>query len=180
MRRVVTSLLLVGALLAPAGCGGSEDAGGGSAGIDSVAGDDGAVVGDDAGAGDGQGDLSDVRPECPFTADKVSEIIGRSMEDEGNCLFGDGKGVASLTVTVASAFAGEATYDYQRETAGKSFPKVSDIGKGKKSYLAIKDIEAEAALISDKGAYTLIMSSFSFDEAQYDKTMNALIDHILG
>ncbi|GAA1848704.1 hypothetical protein [Asanoa iriomotensis] len=170
MRRVVTSLLLVGALLMPAGCGGSDDAG--DSGVGVVAGDEN--VGD-AGAG-----LSDVKPECPFTADKVSEIIGQPMKDEGNCLFGDGKGVASLTVTVSSALAGETTYDYQRDTAGKSFPKVSDIGKGKKSYLAIKDIQAEAALISDKGAYTLIMSSFGFDEATYDKTMNTLIDTILG
>ncbi|MEV0715401.1 hypothetical protein [Asanoa sp. NPDC050611] len=165
------SLLLVGALLAPAGCGGSDDGG------DAAAAGEAAVAGEEAVAGGG---VSTTVPDCPFTADKVSELIGQQMTDEGSCLFGDGKGVASLTVTVSSALAGEATYDYQRDMAGKSFPKVSDIGKGKKSYLAIKDIQAEAALISDKGAYTLIMSSFSFDEARYDKTMNDLIDTILG
>ncbi|WP_239097638.1 hypothetical protein [Asanoa ferruginea] len=110
----------------------------------------------------------------------MSQLIGQPMKDEGNCLFGDGKGVASLTVTVSSELAGETTYDYQRDMASKSFPTVNDIGKGKKSYLAIKDIQAEAALISDKGAYTLIMSSFGFDSAKYDKTMRALIDVILS
>ncbi|MEV4532818.1 hypothetical protein AB0J82_03195 [Asanoa sp. NPDC049518] len=169
MRRVFASLLLVGALLAPSACG-SGDGGDTSPAADSAVADD----------GDAAGAVSTSVPSCPFTADQVTELVGQPMTDEGNCLFGDGKGVASLTVTVASALAGETTYDYQRETAGKSFPKVSDIGKGKKSYLAIKDIQAEAALISDKGAYTLIMSSFSFDEAKYDKTMNALIDTILG
>ncbi|WP_203717431.1 hypothetical protein [Asanoa siamensis] len=161
----------MGVLLAPAGCG--------SGGEGSAA--DIAGVGDEVAAdGGGTDGASAVKPECPFTAAKVSEIVGQPMNDEGNCLFGDGKGVASLTVTVASALAGETTYDYQRETAGKSFPNVTDIGKGKKSDLAIKDVQAESALITDRGAYTLIMSSFSFDEARYDEAMNALIDTIIG
>ncbi|SNT25373.1 hypothetical protein SAMN05421812_10435 [Asanoa hainanensis] len=170
MRRVVVSLLLVGALLAPAGCGSSGDGGETSPAADSAVADEGGAA----------GAMSTTVPGCPFTAAQVTELVGQPMNDEGNCLFGDGKGVASLTVTVSSALAGETTYDYQRETAGKSFPKVSDLGKGKKSYLAVKDIQAEAALISDQGAYTLIMSSFGFDEAKYDQTMNALIDVILG
>jgi hypothetical protein len=166
MRRVVTSALLLGALLAPAACGdGAEETS-----------DTPPAVADEAAAAD----VGAAVPGCPFTVAQVSELIGQQMTDDGSCSFGDGKGVAGLTVTVSSAMAGETTYAYKRDLAGKSFPSVRDIGKGTKSYLAIKDIGAEAALISDKGAYTLIMSSFEFDEARYDKTMNALIDAILS
>jgi hypothetical protein len=72
------------------------------------------------------------------------------------------------------------TYAYQRDLAGKTFERVSDIKKGSKAYVAVKDIGAEAALISDHGAYTVIMSSFSFDTAKYDQTMRTLIDAILA
>ena len=173
MRRVITSLLLVGALLAPAGCGGAQDAGDGSAAA-------GIGFADDDDPGDGGKTLSDVKPTCPFTAAQVTDLLGQPMTDEGDCLFGDGKGVAQLTITVSSAFAGETTYNYQREQAGKQYTSVSDVDKGVKSYVAVRELQAEAQLISEKGAYGLIMSSFEYDEATYDKTLRSLIDAILG
>jgi len=174
----MTVLALAAALLAPTACSAID----GSGTTDSSA--NGGIEGVDDSVTDGDGDTeaqgSAVAPPCPFTAEQVSDLVGQSMEDQGNCLFGDGKGVASLTITMASATAGEVTYDYQRDQAGKTYANVSDLGKGTKSYLAIKDIGAEAVLISDQGAYTVTMSSFSFDTAQYDQTMRALIDAILA
>lgn len=115
-------------------------------------------------------------PPCPFTAEKVTEVIGQSMKDDGNCLFGDGKGVASLTVTMASQAAGAITYDYQREQAGKRFERVAEARKGDKGYLGVKGVEGEAVVLSGKGAYTLTLSSFSKDTAWYEQTLRKLLD----
>ncbi|SIM79834.1 hypothetical protein [Micromonospora cremea] len=117
----------------------------------------------DAGAGVdvGGGDLPDVpRPACPFTATQVADLLGQPMEDQGDCLFGDGKGVAALTITTASPIAGGATYDYQRQQATTAYREVKDVDKGRKAYLAVKDIGGEAVVISDKGSFTVILSSF--------------------
>jgi len=177
----MTVLALAAALLAPTACGAIDGSGSGSMDGSANGGIEGGV--DDSvtdGDGDTEAQGSAAAPSCPFTAEQVSDLVGRPMEDQGNCLFGDGKGVASLTITTSSATAGEVTYDYQRDQAGKAYPNVSDLDKGTRSYLAIKDIGAEAVLISDQGAYTLTMSSFSFDTAQYDQTMRALVDAILA
>ncbi|MEV4657000.1 hypothetical protein [Micromonospora sp. NPDC049301] len=136
-----------------------------------------------AGAGvevDAGGDLPDVpRPECPFTAAEVSEIVGQPMEDQGTCLFGDGRGVAALTVTTASPIAGEATYDYQRQQATAAYREVKDVDKGRKAYLAVKDIGGEAVVISDKGSFTVILSSFERIGASsggYEPTLRKVLD----
>ncbi|WP_433280541.1 hypothetical protein [Micromonospora sp. CA-244673] len=165
--------LLLLALLAPAAC---DDAGdtptAGPAGVDADAGDD-TTGGDDAADPAGT-----VRPPCPFTATQVSDLLGQPMRDEGSCLFGDGKGVASLTVTTASATAGRATFDYQHEQAGKRYGRVVDLDRGDQSYLAAKDVTGEAVLISDKGAYTLTLSSLGTDVAGYEQTLRRLLEAI--
>jgi hypothetical protein len=117
-------------------------------------------------------------PPCPFTVEKVSEVIGQSMTDDGDCLFGDGKGVASLTVTMASELAGSATYDYQRKQAGERFERVTDAKKGDKGYLGVKGIEGEAVVLSEKGAYTLTPTSFSKDSAWYEQTLHKLLETV--
>ncbi|MET8908768.1 hypothetical protein [Micromonospora sp. NPDC004551] len=164
--------LLLLALLGPAAC---DDAGdtptAGTAGVDADAGDDAAGA-DDAGA------VNSVRPPCPFTAAQVSDLLEQPMRDEGNCLFGDGKGVASLTVTTASTLAGRATFDYEHEQAGKRYERVVDLDLGDQSYLAAKDVAGEAVLISDKGAYTLTLSSIGADVAGYEQTLRRLLDAI--
>ncbi|MGC5379234.1 hypothetical protein ACPXB1_12235 [Micromonospora sp. DT68] len=136
-----------------------------------------------AGAGvevDGDADLPNVsRPACPFSAAQVSDLVGQPMEDQGNCLFGDGKGVASLTITTASPLAGESTYDYQRKNATQVYREVKDVDKGRKAYLAVKDIEGEAVVVSDKGTYTVIMSSFQAISASpggYEPTLRKVLD----
>ncbi|MFE9206336.1 hypothetical protein [Micromonospora sp. NPDC007230] len=162
-RRLLPLLLL--ALLVPTACDNST----GSSASD----------GADAGAGldagsDDLGKLSGSVPTCPFTADRVSELLGKPMKDQGNCAFGDGNGVASLTITMASEFAGATTYDYQHEQAGKQYDKVVDLGD--RSYLAAKDIAGEAVVVSPKGSYTMIMSSFSMDIATYEQKLRQLLD----
>ncbi|MFF0719919.1 hypothetical protein [Verrucosispora sp. NA02020] len=115
-----------------------------------------------------------VRPPCPFTAAQVSEFVGESMVDQGTCSFGDGKGVAQLTVTTASRSTGEGTYDYQRQQAGQIYSTVTEIGNGAKGYLAVKDIGAEAVLVGAGGAYTVTLSSFARLGARPDGYAQAL------
>ncbi|MEU8257182.1 hypothetical protein AB0C06_23280 [Micromonospora inaquosa] len=129
---------------------------------------------------DAGGDLPNVsRPACPFDAAKVSDLVGQPMQDQGNCLFGDGNGVASLTITTASPLAGESTYAYQRDQATQVYREVKDVDKGRKAYLAVKDIEGEAVVVSDKGSYTVILSSFERLGAKsggYESTLRAVLD----
>ena len=172
MRRMIAPVLFL-VLLAAAGCGGTTT---GSPGAE-------AGAGGAADAEAGVGGAGDTKPGCPFTAAQVSDIIGQPMTDEGNCLFGDGKGVASLTITVSSKTAGAMTFAYQRQQAEKVYHRVTDIKKGDKAYVAAKDIEAEAAVVSDKGSYTLILSRFerfSTDPAAYEQTLRKLLDAILA
>ncbi|MFU8871659.1 hypothetical protein [Micromonospora sp. SL4-19] len=155
-------------LLASAACDRSTDPAGGDIGAD---------AGSDAGAA-GLG--NDSVPACPFTAAQVSDLLGQPMKDEGNCLFGDGKGVASLTITMASQTAGAMTYDYQHDQAGQRFDRVVDLDQGDRAYVAAKDIEGEAVVVSPKGSYTVTMSSFSVDTGTYERKLRALLDAILA
>lgn len=161
--RIALAALLVGLAVSASACG-SDSPGADASG-------DGAGLGNMTGAGT-------TRPECPFTVQQVNDITGRSLKDQGNCLFGDG--IASLTVTTASELAGTTTYDYARQQAEQSYLKVVDIDQGDRGFMAIKDIEAQAVVVSKKGSYTLVMSSFSFDSAKYDSTLRALLDQIFG
>jgi hypothetical protein len=115
---------------------------------------------------------------CPFTAAQASDLIGQPLIDEGNCLFGDGKGVASLTVTMASETAGLMTYDYQRKQADDIYTQVSDIDVGGQGYLAIKDIGAEVVVVRRSGSYTMTLSSFERlgSSDGYEPVLRKLVD----
>lgn len=166
MRRLILPVLLATAL-ALTGCGGSEPAARGA--------------GPDAGS-DADLDLpvdgaDAVRPACPFTAEQVTGIVGQQLDDKGNCSFGDG--IALLTVTTASRVAGEMTYDYQRQQADQTYQSVTDLGVGDKGYLAVQDIEAEAVVINGAGSFTVTLSSFQRLGAQpdgYAQAMRKLAD----
>lgn len=117
-------------------------------------------------------------PACPFTAAQISELVGQSMVDTGNCGFGDGAGVAVLSVTTASQAAGEMTYDYQREQAAQIYQTVTDLDAGK-GYLAVKDIGAEAVLVAGAGSFTVTLSGFERLGAQpdgYEQALRRLLD----
>ncbi|WBB68522.1 hypothetical protein [Micromonospora sp. WMMD812] len=164
---VVCSLLLF-----PLAACGADDAGdtppAGGSGVEADGGGDLPAAGADAPA-----------PPCPFTADKVAEIVGQPMVDQGNCSFGDGKGVALFTVTRASQAAGATTYDYQRQQATATYREVKDVDKGEKAYLAVKDIEGEAVVVSRAGSYTVILSSFERLGATpdgYERTLRTVLD----
>ncbi|MBY8875660.1 hypothetical protein K7640_27905 [Micromonospora sp. PLK6-60] len=163
-RRRLAPLLLL-ALLVPAACAGPTD---------TPAGDRDAAV-DSDGGGDAP---AAPPPACPFTAEQASELAGLALTDQGNCLFGDGRGVASLTITTASRLAGEATWDYQHEQAGKRYERVTDVDRGVRAYVAAKDIEGEAVMITEKGSYTVTMSSFSTDVAGYEQRLRRLLEAI--
>ncbi|WP_089154112.1 hypothetical protein [Micromonospora sp. NBS 11-29] len=156
--------LLLLALFAPVACGDDRDPPPASA----DRGDDTDVLGAPGGA----------PPACPFTAAQVSDVVGQPMRDDGNCLFGDGKGVASLTVTTASATAGQTTYDYEHERAGKRYDKVVDLDRGERCYLAVKDLAGEAVLIDDKGTYTVTVSNFGTDVARHEQILRRALDAI--
>jgi hypothetical protein len=121
------------------------------------------------------GDLNTTVPACPFTAQQVSQFVGQSMVDKGDCLFGDGKGVASVTITMSSQLAGSSTFDYKRKDADKRYDKAADVQKGDKAYVAAKELEGEAMLISKGGSYTLTLSSFDFDAAKYEQALRAML-----
>ena len=152
----VAGLVLVGC----AACGSPES--GGTA----DEGDDGADL----------GALGTAVPSCPVTVEQVSQIVGQPMEEDTSCSFDDGRGVALLTITMSSQLAGESTYDYQRDVATKSYDTVEDLQRGSKGYLAYKDIHGEAVVISPNGAYTVTMSSFSFEPDQYPSALRKLVD----
>ena len=125
---------------------------------------------------DGQAGGNQV-PPCPFTAEQVSELLGQPMTDSGNCLFGDGNGVAQITIETHSASSTEVTYDYSRDQATKIYAQVQDIDKGTKGYLAYKDIGGEAVVIGSSGGFTILMSSFErFEGAGYEPVLRTVID----
>ncbi|MER7457889.1 hypothetical protein [Micromonospora sp. NPDC126480] len=149
MRRLILPALCAGVLML-AGCDSAE----------SPAPDAGSGVDVDAPADDTDAGAGAAPPACPFTAAQVSDLLGQPLTDQGNCLFGDGNGVASLNITTASRTAGETTYEYQREQATQTYREVTDLDGGGKGYLAVKDIGAEAVVISEAGTYTMTLSSF--------------------
>ncbi len=168
MRRLILPALCAAALVL-AGCDSAESPGpDAGAGVDAEAPADGGDTGADA-----------APPACPFTAEQVSDLVGQPLVDKGSCLFGDGNGVATLTITTASRTAGETTYDYQRQQATETYREVTDLDGGGKGYLAVKDIGAEAVVVSDAGAYTVTLSSFERLGASPDGYRQAL-DRLLG
>ncbi|MFY1575371.1 hypothetical protein ACN26Z_10850 [Verrucosispora sp. WMMD703] len=121
----------------------------------------------------------DVPADGAGTEAQISELIGQSMVDDGNCSFGDGKGVAALSVTTASQLAGETTYDYQRQQAEQTYQTVTDLDGDGKGYLAVKDIGAEAVLVGGAGSFTVTLSSFERLGAQpdgYEQALRRLLD----
>ncbi|MEV2238271.1 hypothetical protein [Micromonospora sp. NPDC049891] len=125
------------------------------------------------------GDAGTETPACPFTAAQISELVGQSMVDNGKCSFGDGKGVAALSVTTASQLAGETTYDYQRQQAAQTYQTVTDLDGGGKGYLAVKELGAEAVLVGGAGSFTVTLSSFERLGAQsdgYEQALRRLLD----
>ncbi|MGB2569271.1 hypothetical protein ACPFP2_12580 [Micromonospora citrea] len=120
-------------------------------------------------------------PPCPFTAREVSTILGQPLTDDGDCLFGDGKGVASVNITTSSPAAGSTTYEYARQRAEQTFDSVKDLDAGVTAYVAVRDLAGEAVLVSASGAYTINLSSFErLDSAGYEQALQALLDAILA
>jgi len=166
MRRILGTTVLCIILLVSGGCGG-DDASPDSGQADSQDGGDA-----------GQGTAV---PECPLTADQVTDIIGQPMTDQSNCLFGDGKGVASLTITMASESTGAATLDTLRESAEGRYDSIEDLGGDGSGYVAVGELGGEAVSITQAGSFTLTMSSFErFDPSGYDETLRALVDAALS
>ncbi|MDG4766879.1 hypothetical protein O7632_22665 [Solwaraspora sp. WMMD406] len=170
MRRLMTPVLVLALLTTAGGC---------AAEADGTAPDLGGTVADaEDGSTDGgestDGVVGTTVPPCSFTVEQVTDLVGQPMVDDGNCLFGDGNGVAALTITMASGGAGAATYDYQLEQAEAQYDQVIEVEGG---YLAVKDIRAEAVVVSDAGSYTLTMSSFDrFGGTAYEPVLRGLLD----
>jgi hypothetical protein len=167
MRRLFGTTTMCVALLVSGGCGGDDAPSPDSGQADSQDGGDA-----------GQGTAV---PECPLTEDQVTDTIGQPMTDQGNCLFGDGKGVASLTITMASESTGAATLDTLRESAEGRYDSIEDLGGDGSGYVAVGELGGEAVSITEAGSFTLTMSSFErFDPSGYDDTLRALVDAALS
>lgn len=169
MKRRWTVPLMALLLVAPAACGSGSPT--------NVDGDPGVSNGADPGEGGGT-EAGTTVPDCPLTADEISAIVARSLTDRGGCSFGDG--IALLSITTASQSAALMTYDYQRTLAAETYDTVSDLQREGTGFFAVKDIEAQLVLIRSDGAYTVTMSSFSLDAAQYEQTMYQLVDAIVA
>jgi len=101
------------------------------------------------------------------------------MHDDGPCLWRDGEGIALVTITMATSSTGAVTYDYQRETAGETFKRVTELKDVDKGYIAVKDIEAETVVISKAGSYTMNLNNFDWDLDKYEQTSRAMLNKIL-
>jgi hypothetical protein len=137
-------------------------------------------TGAEDGAEDGGGDLAGLDnadvPECPFTADQVSDIVGTPLEEDGPCYFIDG--VAIVQATMSSQLAGSSTYDYSREMADERFDRVTDLDRGDLGYLGVGDIEGEARLIQPSGSYTINVSSLEGGADAHEAALQSLLDAI--
>jgi hypothetical protein len=154
-------------LLVLSGCGGDD----GSAPEPSQA---EAQDGEDAGQGSAV-------PDCPFTEDQVTDIVGQPMIDQDTCLFGDGKGVASLSITTASESAGSATYETSHESAEGRYDSIEDLDVDGSGYVAVGELGGEAIAITEAGSFTLTMSNFErLDPAGYEETLRSLVDAALS
>jgi hypothetical protein len=113
---------------------------------------------------------------CPFTAAQVTAMLGQPMTDSGDCLFGDGSGVAQISIEVHSATSTEVTYDYSRAQAQSQFQQVDDVESGDKGFVAYKDTAAEAVVIKARAGYTISMSNFDrFGGIEYQQPMRNLV-----
>jgi hypothetical protein len=166
LRRLFGTSLLCIVLLISSGCGGDDDSTPEPSQAEAQGGEDG-----------GQGTTV---PDCPFTEDQVTDIVGQPMTDQQNCLFGDGKGVASLTITMASESTGAATLDTLRESAEGRYDSIEDLGGDGSGYVAVGDLGGEAVSITQAGSFTLTMSSFErLDPTGYEQTLRSLVDAAL-
>ncbi|SEF18409.1 hypothetical protein [Jiangella alba] len=157
--RLLLGLALVGALTA---CGGSDD--------DAPVNDDGGGDADLAALG------NDEVPDCPFTAEQVSDLVGTPLREDGSCYFIDG--VAIVQATMSSQLAGATTYDYSRGQADERFDRVADLDRGDMGYLGVGDVEGEAVLIQGSGSYTINVSSLGGGADGLEAALTALLDAI--
>ncbi|GEL22305.1 hypothetical protein PSU4_12590 [Pseudonocardia sulfidoxydans NBRC 16205] len=173
---VVLTVLVVGGGAAYWALGGSLPFGSGTAEPAAVSAD-----GPVAGGGDSEdtvfaGGAGSTPPACPFTAAQISSLVGQQMKDDGSCLFGDGKGVAQLSITMSSASTGEIMLDTLREQASGQYDEVSDRSGGK-GYVATKELGGEAVAVTGTGGYTITMSSFErFSTTGYGPVLNKIAD----
>jgi hypothetical protein len=113
---------------------------------------------------------------CPFTAAQMTAMLGQPMTDSGGCLFGDGNGVAQVSIEVHSAASTEATYDYSRAQAQSQFQQVDSVESGDKGFVAYKDTACEAVVIKPRAGYTILMSNFDrFNGLQAQQPMRNII-----
>ncbi|MGD9985458.1 hypothetical protein [Pseudonocardia sp.] len=174
---VVLAVLVVGGGAAYWALGGSLPFGSGAAEPAAVS-TDAPVAGGGADTGSDDtvvaGGAGSIAPACPFTAAQISSLVGQQMKDDGSCLFGDGKGVAQLSITTSSASTGEIMLDTLREQASGQYDEVSDLAGGK-GYVATKELGGEAVAVTGQGGYTITMSSFErFSKAGYGPVLNTI------
>jgi hypothetical protein len=113
---------------------------------------------------------------CPFTSAQMSAMLGQPMTDSGDCLFGDGNGVAQVSIEVHSASSTEATYDYSRAQAQSQYLQIDDVESGDKGFVAYKNTGCEAVVIKPRAGYTVTMSNFEhLDGFQYEQPMRNII-----
>jgi hypothetical protein len=136
--------------------------------------------GSDSSTGAGSGQVDDVVPDCPVTAAEISDRVGVALAEDVSCVFRDGTGVALATIYPASRAAGEMTYDYERQQADEVYERVIDLEVGDRSFIAVKEIEGKAYLVSAAGSYLVVLSSFDLDLTGYEQVLRDILDHILG
>jgi Tfp pilus assembly protein PilW len=103
-------------------------------------------------------------------------MIGQPMVDSGDCLFGDGRGVAQLAVSASSASSAEAVYETGRRSADNQYLQVDELDTGDKGYIAYKNTSAQAMVITPKGGFTITMSGFEqWDGFQYEQPIRNVI-----
>lgn len=181
MRMMRWAALALSAALVLGACGGDDDDISSSddpTDVDDDLGDSdtGADDGEDDGGDDLGGDLNTDVPDCPFDEAQVSEITGIEMavDENGTCHFRGVDGVALASINLSSQLSGSTTYDYSRTQADESYETLEDLDVDGLGYQAIGEIDAEAVLVLDHGAYTVLLSSFE-NGASYEDALAEFI-----
>jgi hypothetical protein len=171
-------VLVLGLLLALAGCGDGTTASEAPEEVAAVDGaSDGGAGGDDAAEGGGAATAAPAPAGleagvCPVDADAVSRATGVDMhvDADADCVFRGPDGVELVTVRVSTAY-----LDGRLAHENQGF-EVVDLAVGEDSYLAMREVEAVAESVYGDLLLSAGMAGLEADETRWRELGTALLE----